>query len=194
MNVHQKPLPPMTVADFLEWPGDGAGTRYELVEGDLRAMAPGSDAHNTIVLNLSGLLWTFLRTHRPGYRAVAALPVQPRLRADWNYRIPDLGVTKSPNHQGDIMTPDPILLIEVLSPGNARDTMENIWAYATLPSVEEIVIVQSTKISAEVYRRSDNLDWPSEPLVVESGATTLCLKSIGADLLLADIYAGTHLV
>jgi Uma2 family endonuclease len=92
------------------------------------------------------------------------------------------------------MTLDPILLIEVLSPGNARDTMENIWAYATLPSVEEIVIVQSTKVSAEIFSRSENGDWPSEPVMVDSGATGLQFKSIGADLLLADIYAGTHLV
>ena len=46
-------LPPlMTVAEFLEWPGDGTGTRYELVDGVLRAMAPASDNHGTIQTNL----------------------------------------------------------------------------------------------------------------------------------------------
>ena len=34
------------------------------------------------------------------------------------------------------MTPDPILLVEVLSPGNAQDTYENVRAYATLASVK----------------------------------------------------------
>ena len=55
----------MTVADFIDWPGDGTSTRYELVDGVLRAMAPGSDTHNTIVANLAGLLWQHLRQSRP---------------------------------------------------------------------------------------------------------------------------------
>ncbi len=46
----------MTVADFIDWPGDGNCTRYELVDGDLRALAPASDTHNTIVGNLVGLI------------------------------------------------------------------------------------------------------------------------------------------
>ena len=32
MSTAPAKLPPlMTVADFLDWPGDGTGTRYELV-------------------------------------------------------------------------------------------------------------------------------------------------------------------
>ena len=50
-------LPIAVVIDFIDWPGDGTSTRYELVDGVLRAMAPGSDTHNTIVANLAGLLW-----------------------------------------------------------------------------------------------------------------------------------------
>ena len=40
--------PLMTVDEFIKWPGDGTGTRYELVNGELRAQDPASDAHGTI--------------------------------------------------------------------------------------------------------------------------------------------------
>jgi Uma2 family endonuclease len=39
---------PMTVAEFLEWPGDGTGRRFELVDGELRPMSPGSQTHGRI--------------------------------------------------------------------------------------------------------------------------------------------------
>jgi hypothetical protein len=37
----------MTVADFLDWPGDGTGRKFQLVDGALRAMSPGSATHGT---------------------------------------------------------------------------------------------------------------------------------------------------
>ena len=193
MNVHQAQLPPLlTVADFVEWPGDGTDTRYELIDGVLRAMSPGSDAHNMIVTNLASLIWLHLRQTRTELRVVAMPGIQPNVSADWNFRIPDIGITGSPNRQGDIMMPDPILLIEVLSPGNKQETLENVRAYATLPSVQEILVVQSTKIGAELLRRDASGNWPPNPSPVAAGET-LNLTSIGAKLSLHEIYAGTHL-
>ena len=192
MSNAPQPLPPlMTVADFLDWPGDGTDTRYELVDGVLRAMAPGSDAHNTIVANLAGLIWQHLRHSRPQCRLVMALGVQIRTRAEWNFRVPDLGVTCTPNRAGEVMTPDPILLVEVLSPGNVNDTYESVRGYATLPSVQEIALIHSTRIKAEVLRRDEREAWPDDPVVVDRDA--LRLESIGATLALKDIYVGTHL-
>ncbi len=187
-------LPPlMDVADFIDWPGDGLGTRFELIDGVLRAMAPGSDAHNTIVSNLTGLIWQHLRQERPGCRVVAAPGVQPRVRAEWNFRIPDLGVTCTLNRPGEIFTPDPILLIEVLSPSNASETYESVRAYATLPSVQEILVMHSTRIEAELLGRDPSGHWPANATKLTSGGT-LRLESIGTSFAIADVYAGTHLV
>jgi Uma2 family endonuclease len=186
-------LPPlMDVADFIDWPGDGIGTRFELIDGVLRAMAPGSDAHNTIVMTLGRLIGNHLAKTRPGCRVVAAPGVQPRVRAEWNFRIPDLGVTCAPNRPGEIFTPDPILLIEVLSPSNASETYESVRAYATLPSVQEILVVHSTRIEAELLRRDPAGDWPANATILTTGSK-LNLESIGTSLSIADIYAGTHL-
>jgi hypothetical protein len=37
-----KTVPFMTVADFLDWPGDGSRLPFQLVDGEPWAMAPGS--------------------------------------------------------------------------------------------------------------------------------------------------------
>ena len=107
-------------------------------------------------------------------------------------RIPDLGVTCAPNKAGDVFTPEPILLIEVLSPSNAAETYEGVRAYATLPSVKEILVVHSTRIEIEVLVRGPDGSWPANPSNVNSGE--LRLDSIGGAIALADIYAKTHLV
>jgi Uma2 family endonuclease len=41
----------MTLAEFLEW-DDGTDTLYELIDGQVVAMAPARDAHGTIIANL----------------------------------------------------------------------------------------------------------------------------------------------
>ena len=193
MSTAQLKLPPMmTVADFIDWPGDGNGTRYELVDGELRAMAPGSDTHNTIVGNLVRLIGNQLKMLRPGCRVVAAPGVQPNIRANWNFRIPDIGVTCQPAKSGEIMTPDPILLVEVLSPGNSQDTYENVRAYATLSSVKEILVVYSTSMKAEVLRRDASGGWPANPDMIEAGGT-IALETIGGTITVAECYAGTYL-
>jgi Uma2 family endonuclease len=189
----QLKLPPMmTVTDFLDWPGDGSGQRYELIDGELRAMAPGADSHNTIVMTFGTLIWNHLQTTGSTCRVVSAPGIQPRIRADWNVRIPDLGVTCAPNRIGDVMTPEPVLLIEVLSPGNKSQTYENVRAYATIPSVREIIVLHSTAIKAEILLRDGQGDWPSNPTEI-GNRDTLTLSSIKASFQLAQLYASTHL-
>ena len=182
----------MTVADFLDWPGDGTVTRYELVDGVLRAQDPASDTHNTILTNLAGQVWLHLRGHRPECRAVTTPGIQPRVRANWNYRVPDLVVTCTPNRAGVHLTPDPLLLIEILSPGNAADTYENVRAFSTLPTVRQIVVVHSTQMLAEVLNRAADGAWPADAEVIAAGGT-LQVASIGMALPLTEIYAATHL-
>lgn len=114
------------------------------------------------------------------------------MRAEWNFRIPDLGVTCQPNRPGEVMTPEPIVLIEVLSLGNANETYENVRAYATLPTLREIAVAHSTaRMRVELLARDAAGNWPADPVVVDGPSVTLA--SIGAELPFAEIYLGTHL-
>jgi Uma2 family endonuclease len=182
----------MTVADFLDWPGDGSGRTFQLVDGELRAMSPGSATHGTIQANLCGLIRNALVASGSGCRIVTEPGVITRIRSDINMRVPDLGVTRTADAPGQQALPDPIALIEVLSPGNTTDTWDNVWAYTTIPSVREIVIVHSTRVSAEVLRSGTDGHWPEAPEQID-GADTLRLESIAMAFAVREGYAQTHL-
>jgi Uma2 family endonuclease len=187
-------LPPlMTVDDFLAWPGDGTATRYELVDGGLRAMAPTTNAHGIIQSNLIFAITGHLRARQMPCIVVTAPGIRPLIRADWNFRIPDLGVTCAPDRKGERHLPDPILLIEVLSPSNDADTYENIRAYATLPTIVELVVIHAEQMTVELLRRQPDQVWPANPTMIEASGF-LSLASLDLVLPLSDVYAGTHLV
>lgn len=194
MTTATRKAPPsrMTVAEFLDWPGDGMAKHHQLVDGEVRAMAPASATHGIIQATLAYLVTRRLIEANSPCRAVTEPAVVPRLRANSNLRVPDLGVTCSPNEAGQIVVPDPVLLVEILSPGNEADTRENVWAYASIPSVREILIVHSTRVAAELLRRRSDASWPEEPEEVGPGEK-LRLDSIDLTCPLIDLYARTHL-
>ncbi|MGH7050134.1 MAG: hypothetical protein ACREE5_05775, partial [Acetobacteraceae bacterium] len=86
---------------------------------------------------------------------------------------------------------EPLLLIEILSPSNQAETWANVWAYTTIPSVREILIVQSSAIGAELLRRAPDGTWPRQPEHIEAGE--LFLSSIDFRVPLAALYRTTRL-
>ena len=182
----------MTVAEFLAWPGDGTGRKYQLVDGEPQAMSPASALHGTIQMTLGRLIGTKLVSDGGRCRVVSEAPVSTRIRANVNLRVPDLGVSCTPDEVGQQTLPDPIVLIEILSPGNASQSWENVWSYTTIPSVREIVVVHSTRVFAELLRREGDGNWPPEPEEIGPDGT-LRLDSIGFACPLPAVYAQTHL-
>lgn len=180
----------MTVAEFLDWPGDGSGRRFELVDGEPRAMAPASITHGLIQANVTRLFGNHLLGTR--CKVVSAPGVTPRVRASMNFRIPDIAVNRLPDERGQYALPDPILIVEILSPSNETETRENVWAYATIPSLREILLVRSTEIAAELLRRQGDGFWPEQSrLLAENDAVQL--DSIGFMPPLAAFYEGSYL-
>jgi Uma2 family endonuclease len=182
----------MTAQDFLAWPGDGSGRKFQLVDGEVRAMSPGSVTHGTIQSTMGRLIGNRLAESRSSCRVVSEPAVVTRVRAHINLRVPDLGVTCMPDAPDQQALPDPVLLMEILSPGNTRQTWDNVWTYTTIPSVREILVVHSTRVRAEMLRRDADGNWPPEPRDIGPG-DTLRLDSIDFTCQLADVYARTHL-
>ncbi len=182
----------MTVAEFLDWEGDDTDRKFELVDGEPSAMAPASGTHGTMQITIGSILRAHLRAHRPGCRVAAEPGIVPRVRAAANLRIPDLAITCVPNEPTERALPDPILIIEILSPSNEAETRQNVWAYASIPSVREILLVRSTEIAAELFRRQADGNWPEEPQSVEN-AGELRLESVGFRAPLSAFYEDTHL-
>src|SRR4051794_15939434 len=133
MVAVRNPVPTrMTLDEFLSWDsGDQSGRLWQLVDGEPVAMAPGSENHGALQGEIGRLIANHLRTTRPGCRLIVTPGIVPRLNSNRNFRIPDLGVTCSPPSAG-LMVPDPVLLIEILSPSNETATWRNVWAYTTI--------------------------------------------------------------
>jgi Uma2 family endonuclease len=191
-NTLRKPPPSMTVADFLAWAGDGTGRKFQLVDGEVRAMSPGSTTHGRIQSSLARLIGNALSARVSPCDVITTPGVATRVRASINVRVPDLGVTCAPDTVGERLLPDPVLLIEILSPSNTTDTRENVWSYCTIPSVREIAVVHSTRVLIEILRRGADGHWPEETEKIGPGGTLL-FESIHFSCLLAEVYARTHL-
>jgi len=171
-----------TVAEFLELPGE----RHELVDGVVTDMAPASPRHGAILARLARLLGNHLDGH-PRCQVVIEPGVQPRVRADINVRIPDLAVTCETIDDDAKLLAEPIVLIEVLSDSNRKDTWRNVWAYISIPSVKEILVLHPGEVRADLLRRQADGSWPKNGSVSGSGEDVV-LESIGFRAPLDALY------
>jgi Uma2 family endonuclease len=176
----------MTLAEFLEW-DDGTDTRFELIDGQPRVMAPPSiEAHGTIIANLARHVGNHLK---PPCRMVVGAGVVPVDRADTWYHA-DLVVTCTPAERGLRMVREPRLVVEVLSPSTAaHDRGLKLADYRRIASVEQILMVASEDRHVEAWRRIAD-GWTVHDLI---GEATLALAVTGRPLPLAEIYEGVAL-
>ena len=195
MNVALRLPHRMTVAEFQEWmPPDGLeDRRWELVDGEPVCMAPPSRAHGAIQGEAGRLIGNHLAAHLPGCSVVITPGVIPQVQSETNERIPDVAVTCSQPMAGERAIADPVLLIEILSPSNEAKTRANVWAYSTIPSVQEVLLLSSTEIRAELLRRDADGGWPATPERIGRDGI-LGLASIGYEGKLVDFYRTTSLV
>lgn len=192
MSADALEMPVLVTADaFLSRPAQGEGKEY-LVDGVVHAMAPASPTHGVIQAKLAFLLMAHFRATKMPCRVVTEAGVQPRIRAKTNIRVPDLVVTCGPvARPGDKLAADPVVVIEVLSPSNEDDTYGSIMACSTLSSVQDMLVVDSSRIAVEHWTRDAAGQWPTDPEPLSAG--TVRLASLGLDIALADLYADTHL-
>jgi len=177
---------PMTVAEFLEWePGDGR--RYQLVDGRPVAMARESRAHGSLIIALGGEIRAHLRSNPRCIVETDAGIIPPD--QDRNYFVADIAVSCAPHTQGQIATPQPIVIVEVLSPGTeAEDRRIKVPAYRTIPSVREIALIPQDRPAVTVERRGSGSAWIVEQVAGLDGV--LRLDSLDFAVPLAELYRG----
>lgn len=151
----------LSVEQFLAWPGDGLHRLHALIEGVPVAMNPPALAHSLIMSELAGLLGNHLRATRPGCRVMIEPGVRPRAGAARDVRIPDLAVACPP--RGQLVLENPLVLIEILSPGNAAETREAVRACLTIAGLREVLVIDSVAIGGEHLMREPDGAWPEDP-------------------------------
>jgi Uma2 family endonuclease len=175
----------MTLTEFLRWE-DGTDTRYELLGGVPVAMAPPAVAHGRLALRLGGRIDEALRSRAPCFGQSEAGIARPD-RNDTCY-IADLAVTCTPSEPGQQLLQEPLLIVEILSPGTALyDRQTKVSDYRRIPSVEEILLIDAASVFAEVLRREGDR-WITE--IVRGPQASLSLASIGLVVSMSDLYEG----
>src|SRR5260370_35195819 len=141
----------MTVAEFLRWE-NGTDTRYELLGGSPVAIAPPACAHGILAFRLGARIDAALRS-RPPCIGQSEAGIARADRDDTCY-IADLAVTCTPPERSQQLLQDPVLIVEILSPGTAAyDRQTKVADYRRISSVQEILLIDSASVFAEVLRR-----------------------------------------
>jgi Uma2 family endonuclease len=176
---------PMTLDEFLRW-DDGTETRYELVAGFPLAMAPPARAHRILAARLAAAIEARLRSRRPCAAEIeAGIAIPDR---DDSVYIADLAVSCRPYRPGEQLVPDPILIIEILSPGTERhDRLTKVPAYRDIETVTEILLIDAESSLAEVLRR-EGAQWVTE--LVRGRDSVLRLASVDLAVPMAELYDG----
>jgi Uma2 family endonuclease len=178
---------PMSIAEYLAWEPQQE-TRYEYVHGEVFAMTGGTIPHNDIAINLLTILLPQVRTQ--GCRLNMA-DVKLQIDESGLYYYPDLIVSCDPrDRNARQFIQFPKLIVEVLSPGTAdKDRGDKFRDYQSIPTLQEYLLINSEKISAECYRRGEGRMWLYYPYTV---GDTIVLESIGISLAIEQLYAGIN--
>jgi Uma2 family endonuclease len=178
----------MTVDEFLRWE-DGTDTRYELIDGFVVAMAPPAPRHGSLLLRLGGAIDSALRA-RPTCTAYGEAGIV-RPDSDDTFYVADIAVTCDPPRPDDQLIRNPILVVEILSPSTSNfDRNTKVPDYRRIPSVTEILLLDSANVFAEILRREGER-WITE--IVQGPAATLSLNSVPLTISIAELYEGLAL-
>src|SRR5712691_2128170 len=174
----------MSLDEFLAWEREQPD-RHEFDGFIVTAMTGASVAHVQITMNLAFALRQVLRG--TGCRPLSS---DAKVIAGGSVRYPDVAVTCQPMADRDDIVPEPVLIIEVLSPNTERvDRGRKKLDYFATASVRQYAIVEQDERLVDLYTRTE-AGWINE---VVAGDAVLNLSSVGAELRLDTIYEDTEL-
>jgi Uma2 family endonuclease len=178
----------MTLDEFLRW-DDGTETHYELIGGFPVAMAPPAAAHRMIAMRLGARIDAGLANRRPCNAQSEAGIIRPD-RAD-TYFEADVAATCERHEFGQQALREPFLIVEILSPSTERhDRRVKLPVYRQLATVQEILLIDSDGIYAELHRRA-GAQWITE--ILRGADAMLSLASAGIEVRLSELYEGIEL-
>jgi Uma2 family endonuclease len=176
--------PMMTREQFFQW-AQAQDVRYEFDGFQPVAMTGGNLRHNIVSLNIQAALRQRLRG--TGYRPLG-IDAGVATVGD-SVRYPDVLVTCSPITGDEYVTPNVVVVFEVISPASGRvDRIVKVREYAAVPSILRYVIVESASIGLTVLeRRTADQKWTVTTLMAED---VLLLPEVGIEVPVAELYEG----
>ena len=161
----------ITADDLLTMPDDGS--RYELVEGELRKMPPAGNIHGNRAMRLGWRLAQYVETNGLGVVFAAETGFKLRSNPD-TVRAPDVSfiskkrVEEAGEFEG-FWPGAPDLAVEVVSPGDAyTDVAEKVEEYLRA-GVQAVWVVDPRRRTITVYLSLSDITILGEPDTLDGG-------------------------
>jgi Uma2 family endonuclease len=177
------PKAKMTVDEFLAWSAMQPG-RFELVDGEVFGMSPERVAHGRVKFRCQKALE---RAVQGAGLACEVLPDGATVRVDeaTAYEPDALVYCGAPLDGAAVEVPEPVVVVEVLSPGtSAHDTGAKLAGYFRLPSVRHYLLVDPVRRVVVHHRRAAEV---IETRILSEG--TLRLDPPGIEVIVTDLFA-----
>lgn len=161
--------------------------KSEYIDGEIIPMAGSSTNHNQIAGNFSAALNFAFKTQ--DYEVFMS-DVRLWIPSKRIYTYPNVMVVAGEleyfNNRTDTIT-NPKVIIEVLSDSTQGYDREGKFEfYRTIPSFEEYLLIDQTKIYVEQYSKTGNKRWSLREYDAEDEAITL--TSVQFEISLLDVY------
>jgi Uma2 family endonuclease len=181
---HASSQGPLTYEEFLNFIADIDG-RFEYVDGRAVAMGTPTNAHQNIALVLGAALYRHVQGQR--CKARLAAPLRTASRSIDRERSPDIIVTCDEQDlaPGTRVNSRPKLVIEILSPNEGDDLKEKLDEYEAITTVEEYIVIDSTKRSVRRWYKAPNGKFQFDPSYISGLAR---FASIGYTLDIDALY------
>ena len=185
MIAAKEHFPKFTPEEYFAWE-EQQEVRHEYFDGEVYAMTGGSVNHGEIAMNFGRLVGNHLEDS--GCRVLSP-DVKINIQRSNDYVYPDISVTCD---ERDRETPQfithPCLIVEVLSPSTeAYNRGKKFKLYRRSASLVEYVLVSSTEIEIDVFRKNDRGRWEEISYVA---GDLVELESINLTFPIDRVYKG----
>lgn len=193
-NEVQEPAPKynyVTPEQYLEMER-AAEFKHEYYDGQVFAMSGARTPHNRVAMNLYSKLGNYLQG-----KDCEAFPSEMRVSTPNQdaYMYPDATIVcGEPLLEDDKFDTllNPVVVFEILSPSTRSiDKGRKFLFYQRIPSLQEYIMIDSTKRFVQIARKQTDNSWNSE--FIDNTGVYFTIRTIQYDLQLDDIYYRTGL-
>jgi Uma2 family endonuclease len=176
-----------TYADYVAVELDSP-TKHEFLNGEIYAMAGGSEEHSALALEVLGV---FREATRSGHCRVHTSDLRIYVEAAGLATFPDGSVICGPlaQHQPSPKATalNPTVLLEVTSDSSEEyDTGDKAEHYRTIPSLRDYVVVSHRERRITVHSRAEHGEWVTRVAIVGG---SVAVPSLKAELSVDEVYA-----
>ena len=153
--------------------------KHEYIDGAVYAMAGASKNHQRITGNVFSELRSQLKN-----KTCEPFASDIKVKVGSKFFYPDVMVVCNDDRKNAYYTDSPVIIVEVLSKSTRRrDETAKKFAYQTLATLKEYVLIEQDFVDVEVCRRSEG--WISRHYFMGDDVT---FESVGVTLSVTDIY------